>query len=390
MNPNLIPFFPPEASTQAFSVDWFFLFMLVVCGAAATLVCILIIYFGVKYRRSNHPKAEDIHGNTPLELAWTIIPGLIFLVMFFWSANIYFQLTRPPANAIVIHVVGKQWMWKIQHPGGQREINELHIPMGQPVQLELISEDVIHDFFIPAFRTKWDVLPGQYRTIWFEAVRPGKYHFFCSQYCGTEHSKMRGFVYVMRPNDYQAWLAQSHAEGSMADEGLKIFQDYSCITCHRADSSTRGPNIVGLYGSVVHLQDGTSVLADDNYLRTSILDPSAQIVAGFRNIMPSFQGQLSEEQILDLIEYFKSVSQREQMQPIEKRSYNPAGPRPGEAPPVTLSPTAPANANPTENLPGTMSPTGTALQQGKLPSAGAPSAPKTPAANAQPNGKKKP
>ena len=210
-----------------------------------------------------------------LELFWTITPFLVFLVMFWWGANIYLSMAQPPANAIDLYVVGKQWMWKVQHPQGQREINEIHLPLGQPVKLTLTSEDVIHDLFVPAFRTKIDVIPGRYVYEWFTPTEVGTYHFFCSQYCGTSHAGMRGEVHVMDPADYQEWL-NLKAEGSLALEGRKLFLKLQCITCHVAGPRARAPILENLYGATVPLRGGGSALADDNYIRESILNPAGQ------------------------------------------------------------------------------------------------------------------
>jgi cytochrome c oxidase subunit 2 len=325
-----LPLFPERASTIAGQVDNLLFFLLGITGFFAILVAVLIFYFGIRYRRGVRAKAEQIEGSIPLELAWTFIPFLFFLVFFFWGAQIYLTERQPPKNAIQVDVVGKQWMWKIQHMEGPREIDELHIPVHRPVQLRMISQDVIHDFFVPAFRTKFDVLPNRYTMEWFEATKTGRYHLFCAQYCGTQHSHMIGWVVVMEPAEYQAWLTASRAEGSMAQRGQKLLQDFGCITCHRPDASGRGPNLVGLWGKQVYLEDSRTVTADAAYIRESILDPGAKIVAGFRNLMPTFRTQLSEEDILDIIEYIRSIGTDEQSQPLNNRTTTPPGPRPGE------------------------------------------------------------
>jgi cytochrome c oxidase subunit II len=231
------------------------------------------------------------------------------LGMFVWGANVYLYVSRPPAGSMEVYVVAKQWMWKIQHPEGQREINEMHVPAGQPVKVTLTSEDVIHDFFVPAFRVKVDVLPGRYVSTWFEATKPGRYDLFCSQYCGVNHSGMIGTIVVMKPEDYQAWLA-SHAEGSIALEGRKLFLKYQCASCHSADALARAPILENLYGRPVALTDGRTVVADADYLRRSIVDPDADVVAGFEPIMPSFAPQrtpMTEEEILKLVAFIKAL-----------------------------------------------------------------------------------
>ncbi|HKC62012.1 MAG TPA: cytochrome c oxidase subunit II [Pyrinomonadaceae bacterium] len=325
----LLPLMPESASTEAHRVDSLFYFLLGLCGFVATGVIILIIYFAIKYRRRTEDQLA-LSSSSPqwVELSWTIIPLLIFIGIFIWGARVYFALARPPENAIEINVVAKQWMWKFQHPEGQREINELHVPVNRPVKLTLVSEDVIHSFFVPAFRIHQDVLPltpgRPYRTIWFEATETGRFHLFCSQYCGTQHSGMIGEVIVMEPRDYERWLA-SGGEGSLASMGQKLFRQLACNECHSGNAQARGPSLDGLYGNTVALQNGETVRADENYLRESILNPRAKIVAGFQPIMPTFQNQLDEEQVLELIAYIKSLgTEREQVPPVSQ----PAGPQP--------------------------------------------------------------
>jgi len=315
---------------MAAQTDALVLFLVAVTGFFTLVIFILIFSFAMKYRKEKHPVAADILGSNVLEVTWSIIPFGIFMMMFVWGAIVYMQEVRPPANAMEIFVVGKQWMWKFQHQEGQREINQLHVPLGRDVMLTMISQDVIHDVFIPAFRVKRDVLPGRYTTLWFRAIKPGRYHLFCSQYCGTMHSGMIGEVVVMEPAAYQAWLAGGNAEGSLASTGQKLFQQLGCATCHRFDTQGRGPNLVGVYGKPVLLDDGRTVTADDNYIRESVLTPGAKVVAGFKPIMPSFNGTVNEEQLLSLVAYVKSISQPEQRQPASNR---PAVPAPTPATP---------------------------------------------------------
>jgi cytochrome c oxidase subunit II len=219
-------------------------------------------------------------------------------------------MSRPPAETLNVYVVGKQWMWKFQHLDGQREINELHVPVGRAVKLIMTSEDVIHDVFVPAFRVKADVLPGRYTNIWFQPTKPGRYHLFCAEYCGTRHSGMIGEVVVMDPTEYQAWLSGGTAQGSLASAGEKLFQDLACNTCHRPDAQGRGPILQGLFGKTQTLEGGGTVVVDEAYVRESILNPGAKITAGFQPIMPAFQGLVTEEQLLELIEYVKSLQAR--------------------------------------------------------------------------------
>jgi len=298
-----IPFAPIQASTAAASVDHLFLFELSVGMFFVALIFTLIVYFALRYhRRSDDEVPPRVGTHYGLEAAWSIIPFAFMMVYFFWGAKIYVNLKKPVTHAMEVHVTGKQWMWKIEHANGVREINELHVPVGQPVKLIMSSQDVIHDFFIPEFRIKQDVLPGSFVTEWFQATRVGEYHLFCAQYCGTDHSRMVGHVVVMEPAQFQAWLSQAVPSDSPVAAGAKLFSSYGCMTCH----GQRSPTMAGLYMSRVTLSDGSVVTADDAYLRESIVNPSTQIVAGYPPIMPPFY-QLSEDQIFQLVQYIKSL-----------------------------------------------------------------------------------
>jgi cytochrome c oxidase subunit 2 len=302
------PLFPERASTMAWRVDALYLFLIAISVFFSLLIAGLIVYFAVKYRRrAANAVGASIHGSLLLEIGWSVIPFMICMVIFVWGASVFFAMSHPPDETLNIYVVGKQWMWKFQHLDGQREINELHVPVDRAVKLIMTSEDVIHDVFVPAFRVKADVLPGRYTHIWFQATRPGRYHLFCAEYCGTRHSGMIGEIVVMDPSEYQTWLSGGAPEGSLASTGEKLFQDLACVTCHRADVQGRGPVLQGLFGKPVLLQSGETVVADEAYIRESILRPSAKITAGFQPIMPTFQGLISEEQLLALIEYVKSL-----------------------------------------------------------------------------------
>jgi cytochrome c oxidase subunit 2 len=302
------PLFPERASTLAGRVDALFLFLIVVTFFFAAGIALTLLFFAVKYKRKSElDRPAAIEGSLTLELVWTIIPTLLTVVMFFWGTSIYFSMNRPPDNSMEVYVVAKRWMWKLEHMTGQREINELHVPVGVPVKLIMTSEDVIHSFFVPAFRMKRDVLPGRYSWAWFQATKTGTYHLFCAEYCGTKHSGMIGQVVVLEAADYQAWLAGGSAGTSLAAGGQKLFQELNCVTCHRADVQGRGPLLDGLFGSTVKLQTGEKVVADEGYIRESILSPAAKIVAGYQPIMPTYQGQVSEEQILQLIAYIQSL-----------------------------------------------------------------------------------
>ena len=302
------PLFPESASSIAGRVDALYFFLLAIAAFFSLLIAGLIVFYAVKYhRRSPGAVGAAFHGGMILELTWTIVPLIITMIIFVWGASVFFAMTHPPDDALNIYVVGKQWMWKFQHLDGQREINELHVPVERNIRLIATSEDVIHDVFVPAFRLKVDVIPGRYVTLWFRATKPGRYHLFCAEYCGTKHSGMTGEVIVMAPADYQAWLSGGTPGGSLADAGQKLFADLACNTCHRPDAQGRGPVLDGLLGKTVSLQSGGTIVADEAYLRESILNPSAKVTAGYQPIMPTFQGLVSEDQLLQLIEYIKSL-----------------------------------------------------------------------------------
>lgn len=302
--------FPSSASNFAPPVDHIYLALLVLCGSVALLIFLVSFWFCVRYRAGAKVDRTPPRGGTlKLELTWTIIPFFIFLALFFWSAKVFFGMSRPPANASEIYVVGKQWMWKLQHPDGRAEINELHLPLGQPVKLIMTSQDVIHDFFVPAFRNKQDVLPGRYTTEWFTPTKPGKYHLFCAQYCGMEHARMGGWVYVMEPAEYAQWLAQQPPPDSLIAAGEKAFRNRGCSGCHAPNATIRAPLLDGIYGKRIALSDSTLVTADEQYLRDSILLPNKQITAGYQPIMPTYQGQIGEEELNAIIAYLKSLGE---------------------------------------------------------------------------------
>lgn len=303
--------FPVQASTFASRVDALYFFLIAVSAFFSLLIALLIVFFAVRYRRRRPNEiGVPIEGDMRLEVIWSVIPLGISMVMFVWGASLYFTMYRPPDETLDVYVVGKQWMWKFQHVDGQQEINALHVPVNRAVKLTMTSQDVIHDVFIPAFRTKADVIPGRYTTIWFQATLPGRYHLFCAEYCGTQHSGMIGEVVVMEPADYQTWLSGGAPEGSLASSGEKLFESLACNTCHRPDSQGRGPVLDGLFGKPVALANGETVVADEVYVRESIVNPQAKVTAGYQPIMPTFQGLISEEGLLQLIEYIKSLSPR--------------------------------------------------------------------------------
>jgi cytochrome c oxidase subunit 2 len=302
-----LPLFPERAAEHADRVDTLFFFILAITGAVGLLVTLLLTAFATRYRRRTATdQTPRITGFPLLEWSWTLGPILPFAVMFGWGFSTYSTNLRPPADSYEVFGVGKQWMWKVQHPGGQREINELHLPADRPVKLTLISEDVIHDFGIPAFRSKIDVLPGRYVSTWHHPTKPGQYHLFCNQYCGTGHADMVGTVVVMRPDEHAAWLREK-VDGSAALEGRKLFLKLQCISCHRPDGEARAPLLEGLYGRRVPLKGGGTVIADANYIRESILFPPRKVVEGYEPIMPTFQGQVNEDEVLQLIAYIQSL-----------------------------------------------------------------------------------
>jgi cytochrome c oxidase subunit 2 len=302
-----LPLWPDQASTMAGQVDALYIYLLLVAGVMTALIFLAVMALAIKYRRARHPNAEQIEGSTILEIIWSVIPFFVMLTFFIWGAVIYFQERTPPADSTEVYVVAKQWMWKIEHVEGQREINELHVPTGQDIKLIMTSQDVIHSFFVPAFRIKQDVLPGRYTTLWFKATKPGRYHLFCAEYCGTQHSGMGGDIVVMEPRDYAQWMAGGPS-APLQETGKQLFSALGCATCHRFDVQGRGPNLVGLYNTDVLLEDGRMVKADENYVRESILNPTAKIVKGFKPVMPTFQGIVSDEQLNALVAYVKSLT----------------------------------------------------------------------------------
>jgi len=303
-----LPLIPEQASTVAWKIDLIYWTLVGLSAFFSIAVFAAAIFLAIKYRKgSKADRSRPLDHSTALELVWSIIPLIMALGVFGWASYLYFDMISPPANAMEVYVVGKQWMWKIQHPTGQREINELHVPVGQPVKLVMTSQDVLHDFSIPAFRIKQDVVPGRYREQWFEATKPGAYHIFCAEYCGTEHSRMIGTVYVMEQADYEAWLQSGTAQESMAQAGARLFQSYGCSGCHGGNGSVRAPLLNNVFGRPVPLANGETVIADDMYIRDSILQPKKQVVGGFEPVMPTYQGQISEDDLMQIAYYIKSL-----------------------------------------------------------------------------------
>lgn len=303
---------PEQASTFAKHVDGLYIFLLSITAFFSILIFTLVFYFAIRYRRKHAQEVpERLKESTLLEITWSVLPFLLCVVMFVWSAKIYFDMTRAPSNAMQMWVVGKQWMWKIQHPEGRREINELHVPLGQPVKLTMTSEDVIHSFYIPAFRVKMDVIPGRYTSLWFQATQAGEYHLFCAEYCGTKHSGMIGKVVVMDAADYERWLSGTPSNETMEQAGERLFVQNNCSTCHHTRADARGPVLESVFGKPVQLESGGTIVADEAYVRESILNPAGKVVKGYRPVMPTFQGQISEEGLMQLIAYIKSLNKEQ-------------------------------------------------------------------------------
>ena len=305
-----IPLVPDSASTFSWQVDALYFYLSGVTLFFSLLISAVLIFFVIRYRRRTpYEIPRPVAGSHKLETVWTIIPFIIAMTMFGWGARVYFTQYKAPADAIEVYVVGKQWMWKLQHATGQREINQLHVPVGRKVKLIMTSEDVIHDFFVPAFRTKADVVPGKYTTLWFEATKPGTYHLFCAEYCGMNHSGMIGSVIVMEPREFDNWLSGNTSNTTPAAAGQQLFQTLGCASCHGTNGEGgRGPVLAGAFGKEADLQDGRKPIVDEAYVRESIINPQAKLVRGFGPIMPTFQGQISEDQLVQLVAFIKSLS----------------------------------------------------------------------------------
>jgi cytochrome c oxidase subunit 2 len=328
-----IPIFPDQASSFAKDVDALYFFILATCAFFTIVVSAAVVYLGIKYHKTHEGQiGARIEGNLPLELLWSVIPTMIAMVMFAWGASVYYHLRTPPDEALHLYAVGKQWMWKFQHLEGQREINELHVPAGRPVKITISSEDVLHSLYFPAFRTKMDAIPGRYTELWFEAQTPGVYHIFCTEYCGTNHAGMIGNVTVLEPAAYQAWLQGGGESGTLAERGAKLFNDLACSTCHLDTGQGRGPSLKDLIGKTEELQDGSSVVVDEAYLRESILTSQAKIVKGFQPLMPTFQGLISEENLVALIEHVKSMSPNATTAPASMPASGSSAPAASKAP----------------------------------------------------------
>lgn len=309
-NSSWVPLFPDSASSFSWQVDALYFYLILISVAFTIPIVAAIFYFAIKYRaKEKFATPEEMHGSIVLETTWSIIPFIISMTIFLGGAIVYYEQYRLPDDGMDVYVVGKQWMWKVQHSTGQREINELHVPVGRRIKLTMTTEDVIHSFFIPAFRTKADVVPGRYTYMWFEATKPGKYHLYCAEYCGLNHSGMGGWVYVMEQRDFDNWLAGNVSGQTPVEMGKDLFENkLGCSSCHAGGPQQRGPSLEGIYGKEVKFVGGGSTIVNDEYIRNSILNPSSQIVEGYQPIMPTFQGQVTEEQLMALVAYIKSLS----------------------------------------------------------------------------------
>lgn len=304
-----LPFWPDQISTHAAQVDTIMVAFSIVMVLFVAPVFILMAWFAYKYRRGSPPSRMGRPRSSPwLETAWALIPLVVMLFFFYQAAVAYFEMHDPQQDPLRIDVIGKQWMWKTQHPNGKRQINQLNVPVNTPVTLSMISQDVIHSMYLPALRIKQDVLPDRYTTLNFVAEETGRFHLTCAEYCGTLHSRMGGTLVVMEKDDYEAWLRDRIEYAFPVQQGRTLFREKGCIGCHGVDAATEAPMLDGVYGRMVPLAGGGAVEADATYLRTSMLRPNAHVVAGFDPIMPSYEGQLSEEEILDLIAYIRSLS----------------------------------------------------------------------------------
>lgn len=305
--------FTTAASDYAHSIDRLFWLLVVVSGFIVCLVSMMIVVFLVKYRRGSKATRREIPEwlGHEIEIGWTLATLFLFLFIFWWADTRELTALAPPQDALEIHVVAKQWMWRVQHPSGARELDELHVPSGTPVRLAMTSEDVIHDLYLPALRLKQDILPDRYTYLWFTATKTGTFHLTCAEYCGTDHSVMAGKLVIVAPQDYARWTAEQPQGDDLAHQGEALFRSLGCSGCHTPGSSVHAPDLHGVYGHLIQLTDGRTVTADEAYLRDSILLPNKDIVAGYSPIMPSFSGVATEDQLVELLAYLKSLSSAE-------------------------------------------------------------------------------
>jgi cytochrome c oxidase subunit 2 len=309
------PLYPEQGSSLAWHVDAIFVALVAFSLFFTVTICFLILYFAIKYRRgSNADRTPSAGSSAWMEFLWVFIPFLIVLGLFVWAARVFYEQYRAPDDAFEVYVLGRQWMWELKHPQGKKEINELHLPVGQAVRLTMTSQDVIHSFYVPAFRVKQDVLPGRYTSVWFRPTQVGTHHLFCAEYCGTKHSGMIGSVVVMDPVDYERWLEEGAVTESLAASGARLFRQLGCSGCHDVNSTVRAPLLDGVFGHPVPLESGAVITADERYVRDSILLPRSQVVAGYKPVMPTFEGRVGEDELLKLIAYIKSLARNERVE----------------------------------------------------------------------------
>jgi cytochrome c oxidase subunit 2 len=309
---NALEIWPQAASRAAVHADYLILGFTVVTLLLTVPIFISITYFAFKYRsgsKANRQTSED--RSVVIELSWMLIPFFLTLIFFVWGALLFSEQKNAPPGALQISAIGRQWMWKFQHPGGQSEINDLHVPEGQPVVIRMISQDVIHALYIPALRIQMDTIPNRYTELWFKADKVGAYHLFCSEYCGTDHSEMDGTLTIMKPVDYQKWLTQSTSGSTTVAAGEALFQSYGCSGCHQAGSTVKAPSLVGLWQKPVPLEQGGTIVADDSYIRDKILQPNDNKIAGYKQNMPAYKGKIAEDDLIRVVSYIKSLAPRQ-------------------------------------------------------------------------------
>lgn len=346
-----VPLFPEAASTFAWQVDLLYVYLILISLFFTVGIVAALFYFLIRYReKEKYASGAEIHGSITLETIWSIIPFIISMTIFLGGAIVFYNQFDPPKDAMDIYVVGKQWMWKFQHSTGQREINELHVPVGRKIKLTMTTEDVLHDLSFPAFRTKADVVPGRYSYLWFEATKPGKYHIYCAEYCGLNHSGMGGWVYVMEQADFDNWLSGNVAGQTPVEMGKDLFENkLGCASCHAGGPQQRGAKLEGIFNHEVTLVGGQKVIADEKYIRDSILNPSGQVVEGYQPIMPTFKGQVTEEQLVALVAYIKSLSTGAANAPATTTPAAPAATTPAANTPANTATKAPATTGRTAN-----------------------------------------
>ncbi|MGD9653414.1 MAG: cytochrome c oxidase subunit II [Candidatus Dadabacteria bacterium] len=307
---------PEVASNLAGKVDGVLLTITLLSLFFFVLITVILVVFAVKYRRKRDDEETPyITGSEPLEIIWTVIPSILLIALFVYGFVVYKEMRTPPADSVDITVTGKQWLWTFDYYNGKKTLNELYVEQNRPVRLVMMSDDVLHSFFVPGFRVKQDVLPGRYVQLWFTPTKIGTFDIFCAEYCGTGHSVMLGKVNVLSPEAYDIWENGVPGEGGgavaslpPAELGEKIYKEKGCNACHSIDGSTLvGPSFKGVFGHTVELADGSKVDADENYLRQSILEPQSQVVKGFQPVMPSFKGILSDDEVTAVIAYIKTL-----------------------------------------------------------------------------------